>query len=125
MGMSTSPWDNLLFASKGEVTCDDVVCANWLTASLHQIGSTVLAPTAQAIYAALDIDNDLDRLGMFDMDNMDVDSICISNIIYLSAPFMWIFLGCDLTPVEVWSRLSGAIVDSGYTVDFQPIIDWI
>ena len=41
MGLPASPWDDLSFMSKGDVTCSAVAFANWQTTSLHPIGSTV------------------------------------------------------------------------------------
>ena len=41
MGMPASPWENLYFALKGDITCGACACANWQTASLNQIRATV------------------------------------------------------------------------------------
>ena len=45
--------------------------------------------------------------------------------LYLHAPFVGIFLERDLTPVEAWSSLHGAIVDAMATFDCCPIIYWL
>ena len=41
MGIPPSPWDDLSFALKVEVTCGAVRCANLMTASIHPIVATV------------------------------------------------------------------------------------
>ena len=125
MGMPPSLWEDLYFALKGEVNCGVVVCANWMTASLHQIGVTVHILIAQAIDAALPAKPKLDLLGPFFAEGVDMDSIRVRKIIYLPAPFLGIFLERNLTPAEARSRLRGAIIDAGATADCCHIIDWL
>ena len=81
MGMPPSPWYDLSFASKGKVVCSTVMCANWLTPSLHQIGTVVNDPTLKSIDAALAADPKLDLLGSFANGNKDVQAICVRKTI--------------------------------------------
>ena len=41
MGRTGSLWDDLAFASKGDVTCRAVGCSNWLPMILHPIGAAI------------------------------------------------------------------------------------
>ena len=125
MGLLESPWDDVSFASKGDIACSTIACVNWLTASLHQIGSTVYFPTDLAIDTTLVADLDANLLGPFTSNDVNVEPLCIYKTICLPAPFIEIFLKWDLTPVEAWTRLRGAIIDGGLEVDCSPIIEWI
>ena len=101
MGMSYLPWYNLFFVYKGKVTCGAIMCANWLTASLHQINKMVHILTVQAINAALKVDPDLDLLGQFTIDNVYMEAIRVKKTISLPTLFVGIFLKGNLTPVQV------------------------
>ena len=54
-----------------------------------------------------------------------MEAIHVRKTIYLPAPFVGILLEHYLTPVEAWSRLCGAIVNTGSTVDCNPITNWL
>ena len=125
MGITLSPWYDISFASKGEVTCSTAGCANWITTILHHIGAVLYILASQAIYAAMASDPDMDLMGPFTAYNAYVNSILFINKIYLPLPYMGIFLERNIAPVKAWSRLQGAIVDAGAEVDCQPIIGWL
>ena len=40
-------------------------------------------------------------------------------------PYIGLLLSEDLTPVEAWNRLCGAIVDAAAEAICWPIIDWL
>ena len=94
-------------------------------ARLHQIGARLHVPVEQSIDTALTSDPELDLLGPFAADESDVEVICVSKTIYLPTPFVGVFLERNLTPVEAWSCLRGAIVDAGSTVYCCLVIDWL
>ena len=73
--------------------------------------------TAQVVDSTLSVYPNLDLLGPFTTEDVDVWAIRVRKNIYLPAP--------DLIPVEAWSRLCGTIIEAGSTVYFHSIIDWI
>ena len=77
MGMPPSPWYDLSFESKGKVMCSTVTCANWLTASLLQIGTVVNVPTLQSIDSSQAAYLNLDLLGSFADGDTDAEAIGI------------------------------------------------
>ena len=94
------------------------MCTKWLTINLHQIGATVKFLMLQAIDAVLAAKPELDLLGPFAVDDADVKAIHIKKTIYLLAPFVGIFLECNLTPILTWSCLYSAIINARAMVDF-------
>ena len=44
---------------------------------------------------------------------------------YVPAPYVGLLLGTDLTPIEAWHRLRGAIVDAAAEEAYRPLIDWL
>ena len=123
--MPPSTLDELSFTSKGKVPFGTFACANWLAASLHKTGTAVYVLTLQAIDVALSADPKINLLEPFVSGDSDVEAICIRKTTYLPETFMGILLKRNLTPVEAWIFLSGAIVDNGAMVDFRPITNWI
>ena len=82
------PWDDLSCASKGEVTCGDIRCANLLTTSLHQISVAIYALVVEAIDAALARYSSVEILEPSSMDNSRVNALCVRNKIYLTEPYI-------------------------------------
>ena len=98
---------------------------NWLPARLHKIGSTVYFPSDLTIDTTLVSDLDSDLLGTFTSTYANVEPLCIRKTICLPAPFIETFLTWDLTPVEAWTRIRGAIIDGGLELECRTIINWI
>ena len=78
-----SPWDDLYFASKGEVTYGAVMCVNWITEILHQIGIEIYILTTKAIYSDLAAETRAELLGNFTADDTSVNAVCARKKIYL------------------------------------------
>ena len=76
-----SPWDNVTFDSKGDIACGNITCANFPSASLHQIRVTVYAPMNLAIYAVLASDPDTNLLGPFYLTEANVEPLCVRKTI--------------------------------------------
>ena len=100
MGLPASPWYDGYFSSKLDIYCSTIACRNLPLASLHQIGYTVYIPTDLAINTALEVDTDINLLGAFTSTYENVEPPHVCNTIYLSAPFVGLFLDWYLTPVE-------------------------
>ena len=113
MGLLASPWDDLSFASKGDITCSTIACVNWQTASLHQIGTTIHILTDLDIDTALAANPAVDLLRPFTATDKNVEPLHICKTIKPPTPFVGIFLDRDLTPAEAWTRIHGTIVDGG------------
>ena len=107
--MPPLPWDNLSFASKGKMTYGAIICAKLITVSIHQI----YVPAVEEIYAALAADQNVDLLGTLSSKDARIDAMPVCNRIYLPAPYVGMFLKCNLTPDKAWSQLLGDIVDVG------------
>ena len=54
-----------------------------------------------------------------------MEPIHIRNTLYLPVPLVGIFPKRDLTPMEAWIRLRGAIIDRGLYIYCCPIIEWL
>ena len=55
----------------------------------------------------------------------NVEIIPYRKTVYVPAPYVGLLLCADLSPVEAWNRLRGAIVDAAEEDACRPLIDWI
>ena len=112
------------FANQGDVTYRTALLAQWDPAYLH-LASAVHVPSADMIDAAIAGDTNLRMLGPYGAGGTGVESILCRKIVYVPAPYVGLLLSSDLTPVEAWQRLRGAIVDAAAEEACRPIIDWL
>ena len=71
------PWDDLSFASKGEVTYGAIRCTNWLNASLYHTGAALYVPTVEVIDAALASELDIYLIGPFSAKDSGINAMRI------------------------------------------------
>ena len=64
-------------------------------------------------------------LGPFGVGDAGVEIVRCRKKVYVPAPYVSLLLGGDLTPVEAWQRLRGAIVDATAEDACRPIVDWL
>ena len=93
-------------------------------AYLH-LAPAVLVPSVAVIDAAIARDPDLKLLGPYGAGDVGVENIRCRKTVYVTAPDVGLLLGSDLTPVEAWQRLRGAIVDAAAEDSCRPIVDWL
>ena len=125
MGILASPWDDLSLALKGYVIFGTVGCANWQTICLHRIRVIIYAPTDDSIDTSIMPNPYSCILRPYMAKDAEVEVLHLQNSIYLPNPYVEIFLGGYIIPVEAWTHLQGVIVDSGTEVDFQMLIYWL
>ena len=121
----TSLWEDISFASKGDMTCGAVGWANCLTSILHHTSAVLSVLMEEAINAALVTDSEVELLVTFADEDAGIDYVQVWKTIYLLSPYVGMFLEQDITPVKAWRRLQGGIVDAGAKAGCLPIIDWL
>ena len=85
----------------------------------------VHVPSAAAIDTAIAGDAGLNMLGPFGAGDAGVESVRCRKTVYVPAPYVGLLWGGDLTPVEAWQRVRGAIVNATAEDACRPIIDWL
>ena len=111
MGRPPCRWDDETFANCGDVAYGTAPLAQWDPAYLH-LAPAVLVPSAAAIDTSIASEPDLKLLGPYRAGDAGVESICCRKTVYVPAPYVGLLLGADLTPIESWHRVRGAIVDT-------------
>ena len=64
-------------------------------------------------------------LGPYAAGDAGVKIIRCRKTVYVPTLYVGLLLSSDLTPVEAWQRLRGAIVDAAAEYACQPIVDWL
>ena len=105
------------------MTFGTALLAQWDTTYLR-LALAVHIPSAAMIDAAIAGDAKLKMLGPYGAGDAGVESILCHKTVYIPAPYVGLLLSCDLTPVEAWQRLRGAIVDAAAEDACRPIVDW-
>ena len=82
-------------------------------------------PSAAAIDTSLSGDAKIMLLGPYGAGDAGVEIIRCCKKVYFPAPYVGLLLCADLTPVEAWNRLCGAIVNAAAKAACRPLIDWI
>ena len=111
MGRPPCRWDGEAFANRGDVTFGTAPLAHWDPGYLH-LAAAVHVPSAAAIDAAIAGDAGLKMLGPYGAGDARVESVRCRKTVYVPAPYVGLLLGGDLTPVEAWHRVRGAVVDA-------------
>ena len=98
--------------------------AQWDPAYLH-LATAVHVSSATMIDAAIAGDADLKMLGPYGAGEAGVEIVLCRKTVYVPAPYVGLLLSGDLTPVEAWQRLRGAIVNAAAEDACRPIFDWL
>ena len=124
MGRAVSRWDKKAFATRGDVTFGTAPLAMWDPTYLQQAAAVnVLTPAA--IDTALAGDPAVTLLGPFADGDPSTEAVRCRKTVYVPAPFVGLLLGQDLTPVQAWNRVRGAVVDAGAEASSKPLVDWL
>ena len=124
MGRPLCRWDDKTFANRVDVSYGTAPLANWDPTYLY-LALSVHVPSAVAIEVSLAGDLNLTLLGPYGAGDVGVETIRCLKIVYVPPPYVGLLLGANLTPIEAWHRLRGAIVDAAAEVACILLIDWL
>ena len=124
MGRPASKWDNRTFTNRLDVAYGTAPLAVWDPTYLH-LALVIYVPSAAAIDTSLAGDPNITLLGPYDAGDAGGEIICCRKTVYVSAPYVVLLLRNDLSLVEAWNRLRGAIIDAAAEAACRPMIDWL
>ena len=122
MGGPSSKWDDGKFANRGDFSYFTAPLVVWDPTYLH-LSPAVYVPSAAAIDTSLADDSKITLLGPYGAGDAGVEIIRCCKTVYVPAPYVGILLSADLSPVEAWNHLRGAIVDAAAKAACRSIID--
>ena len=98
--------------------------AAWYPTYPH-FAPAVYIPSAAAIDTSLAGNPNITLLGPYRAVDVGAEIIRYRKIVYVPALYIRLLLSDDLTPVEAWNRLRGAIVDAAAEAACRPIKNWL
>ena len=96
----------------------------WDPTYLH-LAAAVYVLSAAAIYTSLSGNANITLLGPYGEGDAGVEIIRCLKTVYVPTPYVGLLVCADLTPVEAWNRLRGAIVDAAAEATCRLLIDWL
>ena len=122
MGHPTSQWYYRTFANPGYFSYNTAPLEVWDPTYLH-LAPSVYVPSAAAIDTFLAGYPNVTLLGPYVAGDTAAKIIRYRKTVYVPAPYTGLLLSDNITPVEAWNRLPGAIVDAAAEDACRPIID--
>ena len=123
MGQLSCKWDDGAFANHGNVFYDTAPLAVCDPTYLH-LAPAVYVPIAAAIDTYLVGNTNITLLGPYGAGDTGVEIIRCRKTVYVPAPYVGLLLCADISTVEAWKCLRGAIVDAAAKAACWPLIDW-
>ena len=119
-----SKWDDRTFANQGDVSYSTSPLAVWEPTYLH-LAPAIYVPSAVAIDTSLAGYPNVTLLVPYSAGDVGAEIIRCRNTMYVPVPYVVLLLSDDISLVEAWNRLRGAIVGAAAEAAFWPIIDWL
>jgi hypothetical protein len=113
LGMPPSPWDDKMYAQKGELYMNQAVLVEWKSDYFHQLNQQVLVPMPDTIDATIAGDPTLELLGPYTPGEADTELIKVRKTCFIPPRYVGMLLGQPLTPREAWERVRGQLVIDG------------
>ncbi len=124
MGLPASQWDNLMFASKGELRFNNHQTVLFDNDNFNQTGF-LRVPTPNLIDTELAADPHVRLLGPYVHGDADTELVRCRRTCFVPAPYVALFLAHPLSPREAWNQVRAQIVTDNREVDCQPLIDFL
>jgi len=125
MGLVATPWDDLIYAQKGELHRNQSVIVEWKADYFRQLNQQLLVPTAVTIDATLAAQPELELLGPYAQAEGGTELIKVRRTCFVPPCYVPMFLGEPLTPRAAWERVRGQIVLDGNEVSCLALVKYL
>ena len=125
LGLPPSPWDDKMFAQKGDLHRNQAVLVEWKSDYFHQLNQQLLVPMPATIDATLAAQPEIELLGPYVQGEAGTELIKVRRTCFVPPRYVNMFLGIPLTPREAWERVRGQIVIDGQERACHPFIKYL
>jgi hypothetical protein len=125
LGRPASPWDDKLFAQKGELHRNQAVLVEWKNDYFHQLNQQILVPVPATIDATFAGQPELELLGPYAQGEAGTELIKVRRTCFVPPKYVGMFLGEPLTPKAAWERVRGLIVIDGLEEACRPLVKYL
>jgi hypothetical protein len=124
LGLPATPWDDRMFAQKGDLHRNQAVLVEWKADYFHQLPQQILVPTPVTIDTVFAAEPAATLLGPYAQGEQGTELIKVRRTCFVPPKYVPLFLGAPLTPREAWERVRGQIVIDGQQVACQALIKY-
>ena len=125
LGLPATPWDDLVYAQKGDLHRNQAVLIEWKSEYFHQLNQQLLVPTSATIETIFAAQPEAELLGPFVQADAGTELIKVRRTCFVPPRYVPLFLANPLTPREAWERVRGQIVVDGQEVACLALIKYI
>jgi len=125
LGGPVTPWDNLIFATKGDVSLNAVHIVEVPGNAFRQTADVPVL-TVPALTDALMQNPNVEQVGHFNIRQADTEIIRMRNVMYVPAKYAPLFLdSCGISPQVAWDAIMPLILQDDRLVDCQILVNWL
>jgi len=125
MGLPATPWDDLIFAQKGDLHRNQAVIIEWKADYFRQLTQQLLVPTTVTIDTTLAAQPELELLGPYAQAEGGTELIKVRRTCFVPPRYVPLFLGEPLTPRDAWDRVRGQIALEGQEVACHALVKYL
>lgn len=125
LGLPETPWDDRMFAQKGDLHRNQAVLVEWKADYFHQLPQQILVPTAATIDTVYAAQPNVEYLGPYAQGEAGTELIKVRRTCFVPPKYVPLFLGSPLTPRQAWERVRGQIVVENQEASCAALIKYI
>lgn len=125
LGLPATPWDDHLYAQKGDLHRNQAVLVEWKSEYFHQLNQQLMVPTAATIDTIFAAQPEAEFLGPFAQADAGTELIKVRRTCFVPPRYVPLFLANPLTPREAWERVRGQIVAEGQEVACVALVKYL
>jgi hypothetical protein len=125
LGLPATPWDDLIFAQKGDLHRNQAVMIEWKSDYFHQLNQQLLVPSAATIDTVFAAQPEADLLGPYVPGEAGTELIKVRRTCFVPPRYVPLFLAGPIKPREAWERVRGQIVTDGHAVACHALIKFL
>jgi len=125
-GLPPTPWDNQLFAQKGELLPDNsMTIIQWPGQSFHLLQRQIRVGSIATIDESILAAPNENMLGPYNDNDDGTELVRVRRTCYVPPSFVPAFLATNMTPKLAWTTVVQSIRDNNQEVACKPLIDFI
>jgi hypothetical protein len=125
LGLPATPWDDQIYAQKGELHRNQAILVEWKSDYFHQLNQQILAPTAATIDTTLAAQPELAFLGPYAQGEPGTELIKVRRTCFVPPRYVPLFLAGPLAPRDAWERVRGQIAVEQREVACKALIKYL
>eukprot|EP00557_Chaetoceros_sp_GSL56_P008886 CAMPEP_0176505492 /NCGR_PEP_ID=MMETSP0200_2-20121128/16527_1 /TAXON_ID=947934 /ORGANISM="Chaetoceros sp., Strain GSL56" /LENGTH=660 /DNA_ID=CAMNT_0017905057 /DNA_START=100 /DNA_END=2083 /DNA_ORIENTATION=- len=125
LGLPATPWDDFIYAQKGDLYRNQAVLIEWKSDYFHQLNQQLLVPSAATIDTVFAAEPDTGFLGPYAQGEAGTELIKVRRTCFVPPRYVNLFLAGPVKPREAWERVRGQIVTEGQEVACHALVKYL